>query len=172
MVLMFTGLVSKFKMTVGRAVYMFNTFLAPKLELSLHYTHGPGTRKWIHDLDRMVIGAIKHAYAVSSPVQLSHSAIASLLCLILPSRLEAAVKVSKMFLRINSSDDRWGALGRTLMRAQRLSTIDATTVTTRESATESRMMRAAHLCVDKLHWSMNLRDDRRGTRKQHHCKKQ
>ena len=165
MILIFTSLVSKFKMTVARAVHMFNTFLAPKLELAMHYVHGPGTSKWVDACDRIVVGAIKHA--VSSPVSLSHSAVASLLRLVLPSWLECSVKVSELFLRMNSTDARWGALGRMLLRGQRLSTIDTSSVTSRESHNESRMMRTARLAVNKLEWSMTMKTSRRhGSRHQ------
>jgi hypothetical protein len=42
MVSMFTRLVSKFTLSLRTAVYMFNVFLLPKLELALHYVSSPG----------------------------------------------------------------------------------------------------------------------------------
>ena len=89
MVQKFTSVVSKFDVSLSQARYMFNVFLMPKLELALHYVHGPGTRKFIQNCDRTLVGCIKHA--VSSPLQLSHRAVAHSLGIILPSRLEAAV---------------------------------------------------------------------------------
>ena len=154
MVMMFASLVSKHKMSVGRAVYMFKTFLAPKLELAMHYVNGRGTSDWINACDRIIIGSIKHA--VSSPIHLSHCAVASLLQLILPSWLECSVKVSQLFLRMNSTDARWGALGRMMLRSHHLSTIDSTTVSNRELTSDHRMMRAAYLAVNTLQWSMHM----------------
>ena len=92
---------------------------SPKLnELALHYVHGQDTRKFVKDCNSILVGCIKHA--VRSPLQLSHRAVAHALGLILPSRLEVAVKVSELFLRINSSrpDCRWGRLGRLLLRQE------------------------------------------------------
>jgi hypothetical protein len=59
MTLLFTRLVSKFSLSLGRAVYMFITFLLPKLELAFHYVHGPGTSQWIQDCDRLLVGSLK-----------------------------------------------------------------------------------------------------------------
>ena len=41
MIQLFTRAVSKFKLSVQQAVYMFNVFLLPKLELALRYITGP-----------------------------------------------------------------------------------------------------------------------------------
>jgi hypothetical protein len=105
MIMIFTRLVNKFSLSIGQAIYMFNIFLLPKLELALHYVHGAGTSKWVKDLDRLLIGCIKHIS--HSPLRLSHSAVALTLHLTLPSWLEVAIKVSELFIRMNSNDDRW-----------------------------------------------------------------
>jgi hypothetical protein len=55
---------------------------------------------------------------MQTPLRLSHSALALTLNLTLPSWLEASVKVSELFLRMNSDDPRWGHLGRMVLRLQ------------------------------------------------------
>lgn len=90
MVAMFTRIVSKYNLSISRAVYMFNVFLLPKLELALHYVHGVGVRRWVRQLDSMLIGAFKHAS--KSKIHCSHSALALTLNLMLPSTLEVSVK--------------------------------------------------------------------------------
>jgi hypothetical protein len=144
MVMLFTRVVRKFKPSIGRAVYMFNVFLLPKLELALHYVHGRGTNKWVMNLDRLLIDSIKHA--VKSPLMLSHSAVALAVGLTLPSWLETSAKVSEMFLRMNSSDSRWSSLGRMLMREQCPASIDSVTFNARTSA-GLRLQQAAKLAV-------------------------
>jgi hypothetical protein len=131
MVMLFTRVVSKFKLSVGRAVFMFNVFLLPKLELALHYVHGCDTIEWVMNLDRLLIGSIKHA--VKSPLMLSHSAVALAIGLTLPSWLdrETSAKVSEVFLRMNSSDLRWSSLARMLMRKHCPASIDSVTFNVR-----------------------------------------
>ena len=119
---------------------MLNVFLLPKLELALHYVHGAGTSKWIADCDRILIGAIKHA--VKSPIKLSHTSVALTVGLTLPSWLEVSVKVSELFLHMNSSDQRWGRIGRMLMRLQIGSTVSEATPLPRTNS-GSRLSRAA-----------------------------
>ena len=114
MIRVFTGVVDKFSLTLSQAAYMFNVFLLPKLELALHYVSGPGTSGFLAHCDAAIVGCIKHAAA--SPLLLSHSAVALPLHISLPSWLEATIKVSELFLRMNSTQCRWGALGRILMR--------------------------------------------------------
>ena len=106
MIAMFTRVAIKFKLSVKDAVYMFNTFLITKLELALRYVHGPGTREWLRQCDQLLFAAIGHL--VRSPLKLSHSALSLLLGLRLPSRMEQVIKVSELFLRLNSSDTQWG----------------------------------------------------------------
>ena len=113
MIGMFTRIVSKFSIPISQAVYMFKAFLMPKLELALHYVHGPGTAKWIQSCNGLLMGCIKHA--ASSHLKLSHTTLVSL-GLHLPSWMEASVKVSELFLRINSHDARWGHVGRLVLR--------------------------------------------------------
>jgi hypothetical protein len=97
MISLFTRAAVKFSVPLRQAVYMFNTFLLPKLELSLRYVHGQGASSWVKSCDRMIIGCIKHL--VSAPIKLSHTAVALSLGLILPSWLETSVKASELFLR-------------------------------------------------------------------------
>ena len=52
MIIMFTRLAEKFHMSISNAVYMFNVFLLPRLELALHYVHGRKTTEWIQQCDR------------------------------------------------------------------------------------------------------------------------
>ena len=96
---MFQRAVVKFGVTIRQAVYMYNVFLMPMLELALHYMHGPGTAACIKQCDRLIIGSIKHA--VSSPLMLSHTAVALSIGLLLPSWLETSVKTSELFLRMD-----------------------------------------------------------------------
>lgn len=154
----FTSIVRKFEVSLSQARYMFNVFLMPKLELALHYVHGPGTQKFINTCNSIIIGCIKHA--VASPLQLSHRAVARALGLILPSRLEVAVKVSELFLRINStqSDCRWGQLGRLLMQQALPATVDALTPMPR-SSNSSRLMRASAAgCPTRLDHALAARE--------------
>jgi exonuclease III len=144
---MFTRAVIKFDVTLKQAVYMFNVFLMPMLELALHYMHGPEADDCFRKCDRLIIGSIKHA--VNSPLQLSHSAVALSIGLLLPSWLETSVKVSELFLRMNDSDARWGELGRVLMR---------------QSSSNSR---AAHLAEQNLGWELHLTERQRAGRRQH-----
>ena len=159
MVHKFTSVVSKFEVPLSRARYMFNVFLMPKLELALHYVHGPGTSAFVKSCDRILIGCIKHA--VDAPLRWSHRAVARALGLILPSRLEKAVKVSELFVRINSTQARcgWGRLGRLLMREQLPSTIDSST-TVSHASNETRLTRAARLAVE-LGWTLHVQHEER-----------
>ena len=147
---LFTRAVSKFSLTPQQAVYMFNAFLLPALELALHYVHGAGTDQWIKQCDRFLIGSIRHA--VKSPIKLSHTAVALSLHLILPSWLEASIKVSELYLRVNDPDTRWGQLGRLLLRP-----LASQLVCSRaNSDPEGRMSRAIFLA------SSGIRSRRRG----------
>jgi hypothetical protein len=105
MIQLFTRVVSKFRLPLNQASYMFNTFLLPKLELALRYVSGPSTTAWLKKCDAILVGSMKHAAA--SPLCLSHSAVALSLRFTLPSWLETAVKVSELFLRMNSITCRW-----------------------------------------------------------------
>ena len=152
MIYKFTTAVDKFKVSISQAVKMFNVFLLPRMELALHYVHGPGTSAWIHMCDKLLIAAIRHR--ASSPVKLSHSAIALATHTLLPSWLEVSIKVSELFLRMNSKDERWGALGRIMLREQCGSQINAAvTPGSRRSSTrsDSLLKRTAHLIVKSLH---------------------
>ena len=166
MVSKFTSVVRKFEVSLSQARYMFNVFLMPKLELALHYVHGQDTRKFVKDCNSILVGCIKHA--VRSPLQLSHRAVAHALGLILPSRLEVAVKVSELFLRINSSrpDCRWGRLGRLLLRQELPSEVNSSTWFPRDR-NDTRLTRASKMAVQELGWSLHLLDDRADHRNAH-----
>ena len=162
---MFQRAVTKFGVTLKQAVYMYNVFLMPMLELALHYMHGPGTAACIKMCDRLIIGSIKHA--VSSPLMLSHTAVALSIDLLLPSWLETSVKSSELFLRMNDSDARWGELGRVLMRQSVNSVMDEHTVSLRSDG-GTRTSRAVHLAVKSLGWSLKLQQQRRATDRHQH----
>jgi len=166
MIMMYTRVAIKFKLSVKEAVYMFNTFLTPKLELAFHYVHGSGTNKWLEHCDSLLFASIRHL--VKSPLKLSHSALSLLLDLHLPSCMEQVVKVSELFLRLNSSDSRWGGLSRTLMRQQLPSALTSDTPFPQPSRC-SRLERASHLLVKKLLWSatINHESHQPGARIQH-----
>jgi hypothetical protein len=56
MLQLFTRVVSKFRLPLSQATYMFNVFLLPKLELALRYVHGPDTTRWLRSCDRILGG--------------------------------------------------------------------------------------------------------------------
>jgi hypothetical protein len=120
--------------------------------------HGPGTTEWLHKCDSSLVGAIKHA--ASSLLMLSHSAVSLTLHFTLPSILEAAVKVSELFLRMNSTACRWGSLGRSLLREALPAVMDASSVTPRPDS-GSRMERAVTLAVKALGWRLELYEEPR-----------
>ena len=167
MIQLFTRAVSKFRVTISQAAFMFNTFLLPKLELALRYVHGRGTSEWVKKCDALVMGCIKHA--AKSPLKLSHSALALTLRISLPSWLEAAVKVSELFLRLNSTNCRWGNLGRLLWRQALPLSLDAAPALQRScSGGGCRLKRAADLATHVLGWSLKLQDwGRTRSRRQH-----
>ena len=165
MIQLFTRAVSKFSVSIAQAVYMFNVFLLPKLELALRYVHGKGTKEWIQSCDRLIIGSIK--YACGSPLKLSHSAVALTIGLLLPSWLEVGIKVSELFLRVNSLDDRWGQLGRIKMRRECGSSVDTNSILPHLNHA-SRMPRACRLATMALGWSMKLEEEYRPDARRHH----
>ena len=146
---LFTRAVTKFTLSPQQAVYMFNAFLLPSLELALHYVHGQGTSTWVSQCDRMLIGSIKHA--VQSPIMLSNSALALSLHLILPSWLEASIKVSELYLRVNDPDTRWGRLGRLLLRR-------FPTVLVSEPRKYSMSDAISHAAHSRLSWTLLQRE--------------
>jgi ribonuclease HI len=149
----FTRVISKFHLSVSQAVYIFSVFVLPKLELALHFAHGPGTAAWLKSCDRSLVGCIKHA--ATSFLKLSHSAVALALGFHLPSWMEASIKVSELFLRMNSSDARWGHIGRLALRHESLADVNAATPVPRPD-TSSRLARAAYLAVRSLRWEWHL----------------
>ena len=61
MIQLFTRAVTKFRVTINQAAFMFNAFVLPKLELAPRYVHGRGTSEWVKKCDALVMGCIKHA---------------------------------------------------------------------------------------------------------------
>src|SRR5690606_10950089 len=61
MIQLFTRIVAKFRLPIGQAAFIFNTFLLPKLELGLRYITGSQTNSWVRHYDSMLVGSIKHA---------------------------------------------------------------------------------------------------------------
>ena len=167
MIQLFTRAATKFRVTINQAAFMFNTFLLPKLELALRYVHGRGTSKWVKNCDALIMGCIKHA--AQSPLKLSHSALALTLRINLPSWLESAVKVSELFLRLNSTGCRWGHLGRLLWRQSLPLALDAALALQRSvDGAGSRLKRAADLASHVLGWSLKLHGPGRArTRRPH-----
>lgn len=155
MVLLFSRMATRYSMPIGQAVLLFNCFLRPKLEIALHYVHGPDTTSWLRDCDRILIGYIKHAS--SSLLRLSHSAVALAVGLVLPSWLEPSIKVSELFFRVNSSDPRWGRLGRVVMRQQCGSDIsDEDSLRVRRADGGTMFNRSCYLAVHRLQWELHL----------------
>ena len=155
MVLLFSRLATRYSMPIGQAVLLFNCFLRPKLELALHYVHGPDTTSWLQECDRILVGYIKHAS--SSLLRLSHSAVALTVGLVLPSWLEPSIKVSELFFRMNSSDARWGHMGRVVMRQQCGSDItDGDSLRVRRADGGTLLDRTCYLAVHSLHWQLHL----------------
>jgi len=157
MIMLFTNAATKFSLPLQQAVYMFNTFLMPKLELALRYIHGVGTSNWVKSCDRMIIGCIKHL--VSAPIQFSHTAVALSLGLMLPSWLEATIKVSELFLRINSNDPRWGQLGRMMLHMSYPSLLHHSNVPNR-TRSDTRILRTAYHVVHTLGWIAHMQSSR------------
>jgi exonuclease III len=165
MILLFTRAVDKFHIPVASAVKMFNVFLLPRLELALHYIHGPLTSNWIKNCDRLLIGCIKHS--ALSPLRLSHTAVALVTGLLLPSWLEVCIKVSELFLRLNSSDPRWGQLGRIRMRHECTSSV--TRHTRLPHANNGTLLqRTAYLAVHSLNCEIFLNENFRPGSRHHH----
>ena len=155
MVLLFSRMATRYSMSISQAVLLFNCFLQPKLELALHYVHGTGTTDWLRNCDRILIGYIKHAS--SSLLQLSPSAVALAVGLVLPSWLEPSIKVSELFFRMNSSDLRWGHLGRVIMRQQCGCDIsDADSLRVRRANSGTLFDRCCYLAVHRLQWELHL----------------
>ena len=77
------------------------------------------------------------------------------------------MKVSEAFLRLNSSDARWGHLGRIIMLQQCGSTVDATTPLPRADS-GSLLNRAARLAAHQLHWQLHQAEMRRAGRRNRH----
>jgi exonuclease III/ribonuclease HI len=159
MVQLFSRVVSKFKLSVRQASYMFSTFLLPKLELALRYITGPHVNQWIKQYDAVLVGSIKHA--IGSPLSLSHSAVALTAGFLLPSWLEVAVKVSELFIRLNTVelDDRWSRFGRILMLSRAGSVTGKRNLVNKDSDSGCRFQRAAAHAVNQLQWSMQLREE-------------
>ena len=128
---------------------MFNVFLLPKLELALRYVHGQGTAAGSP--------AATACWWAPSSTSLSPAHAQPLGCCVgaalpLPSWLEAAAKVSELFLRVNSCDPRWGLLGRLILRTCQANT---------------RMDRARRL-AGKLQWSLQLQEEHRPSARLQH----
>ena len=167
MIQLFTRAVTKFRVTISQAAFMFNTFLQHKLELALRYAHGAGTSDWVSKCDGLLMGAIKHA--AQSPLKLSHSALALTLRINLPSWLEAAVKVSELFLRLNSTGCRWSQLGRLLWRQTMQPHVEAAPMLQRKlNVGGSRLKRAADLATHLLGWSLQLQQAERSRGRHRH----
>ena len=162
---MFTRAITKFRLSLKQAVYVFNVFMLPTLELALHYVHGAGTNEWLRKCDGLLIGCIKHASG--SLLRLSHSAVALSLGLLLPSWLETSIKVSELFLRMNSQDVRWGQLGRLLMRHSLTAVVDSSSALPLANR-GTRVSRSARLAVDKLSWSLHLAEQHRANSRLQH----
>jgi len=159
MIQLFVRAVSKFRLSVQQAAYMFSVFLLPKLELGLRYITGPQANAWVRGYDAALVGSIKHV--IASPLSLSHSAVALTAGFTLPSTLEVAVKVSELFIRLNTTDahDRWGCLGRQFMLRHVGTTSAKRNELQKERDAGSRYHRAAAHAVNHLQWKMLLREE-------------
>ena len=159
MVQLFVRAVSKFQLSVQQAAYMFGVFLLPKLELGLRYITGPQTNAWVKGYDAALVGSIKHA--IASPLSLSHSAVALAAGFTLPSTLEVAVKVSELFIRLNTIEqhDRWSRLGREFMLLHVGAVTAKRNDIQRDRDAGSRYQRAAAHAVNHLQWKMVLREE-------------
>ena len=69
MVHKFTSVVRKFDVSLSQARYMFNVFLMPKLELALHYVHGPGHAQFRQSCNSILVGCIKHAVTIPAAAE-------------------------------------------------------------------------------------------------------
>ena len=162
----FARIASKFNLCVRQRVYMFTVFLLPKMELALHYVHGPGTDEWLRACDAALIDSIRRS--ASSPLQLSHRAVALAVQLNLPSWVETSVKVSELFLRVNSRDLRWGKLGRVLLAEAHPELVIAHPAPRSRQATETLITRTTKLAVSKLQWRLIRHEEQlAGSRRRH-----
>lgn len=161
-IFVFTRAITKFSVSLKYAVFMLRTFLLPGLELALHYVSGPQASVWVRQCNRLLIACLQHAAA--SKCSLSHTAVSLSLGFLLPSWLEVAIKVSELFLRVNSSDARWGRLGRALMREAGFAEVTALTPVPRDSG--SRLARTVHLAQTELRWSLHLAEESSSERSQ------
>ena len=167
MIHLFSRTVSKFKLSVGQASYIFNTFLIPKLELGLRYVSGSQVNEWVAKYDALLVGSIKHV--VESPLRLSHSAVALSAGFILPSWLEIAVKVSELFIRMNTvhEGDLWSHLGRLVLARQVGSSVRKRNLVNKDPDNGTRYQRAAAHAVNHLEWEMQLSTNTQHSRTQH-----
>ena len=156
--ILFSRLVEKFALSVAQTSNLYTVFLLPKLELALHYACGAGTTPWLKSCDRILVGAIKRA--TKSPLQLSLTAVALTSGFALPSWMEAVVKVSELFLRLNSTDDRWAAMGRAVVRSQGYASARPDPASRPRIDAAPRLARAVLLATCRLNWSSHLTEER------------
>lgn len=88
---------------------------------------------------------------------------------ILPSWLEVAVKISELFIRMNTvrDDDRWSHLGRLMMTHQVGLVVCKRNLVNKDPDTGSRFQRAAAHAVNHFEWKMILSEDTRRSRVRH-----
>jgi exonuclease III len=153
-IMLFTRIATKFSLPIAHIVYMFNVFLLPKLEHAFRYCSGPGMEQWVRSCDRMLVGSIKHA--ARSPIRLSHKAVALTLGLRLPSWLETSIKVSELFIRANTADQRWAQLGRMTMRRHIPSASGSDLPPPSRRSGADWQACAVSLAGSVLHWSMQM----------------
>jgi exonuclease III len=154
-IMLFTRIATKFNMPIAHIVYMFNVFLLPKLESALRFCSGPRTTQWLQACDRLLIGCIKHLSR--SPVRVSHTTLALSLGLRLPSWLEVSIKASELFIRANTSDQRWGHLGRLQLRSHVAGSPAVDVAGPGRRSGNHWMASAVSLIACRLQWTMQQR---------------
>jgi hypothetical protein len=93
----FSHLAHKYNMSVEYAAFFFNTYLLPRLEFRFH--HVQPTQQQAHEWDMILVRCFNSL--CDSPFFFKPEALESILGVHLPSHMEAIVKVSESYLRLN-----------------------------------------------------------------------
>ncbi len=96
----FCGLAIKHRLSVPRAVHLFNVYLIPRIEFGLRYINVTGWLTQFEQWDKSLVRAI--GQLCKMPRRLNRGAVTTLTGLILPSTHAQVVRISEAFIRCNS----------------------------------------------------------------------
>lgn len=99
-IFMWTTEVSRHKLRVDRAIYVFNTYMIPAISYAM--TFASPDAKEAQQWDSIVCTCIAKLMGARGARQIKHEALAWLTGLVLPSQYQQMVKVSELFIRLNS----------------------------------------------------------------------